>query len=135
MNGCDPTDTALPLAHKPRFRNSCTEAEENLMASVPYRSVLRSLIFSSTRTSPSISMFRSMVINFLRGFILKDFQVMKHLLQYLRQTKDAGGFFQLSSKRVNWTVGITLSEQGMHAIVSQDLVFWYCSGMYQPFGE
>lgn len=98
MDECKLVATPLPLAH-PLYREhkTSTDDEKNLMKAVPYRQILCSLIFLSTRTRPKISTAVSLLGKFQTDPTTKDWQALKHLLRYLKATADLGILFPAQS--------------------------------------
>lgn len=98
MSDCKPTSTPLPMAHSLyRKRVTSTEKERQEMTSIPYRQVLGSLIYLSTRTRPDISTAVSMLGKFQADPTIKDWKALKHLLRYLKGTLQYGLLFPFKS--------------------------------------
>lgn len=86
-----PTASPLPLSHTLyELRRSRTEEEEQFMGNVPYRRVLGSLLFLSTRTRPDISTAVSMLGKFQDSPLPEHWTAMKSVVQYLVGTKKYG---------------------------------------------
>lgn len=91
MSDCKPTSTPLPLAHPLyRERKPATDDERRDMSSVPYRSVLGSLIYLSTRTRPDIATAVSLLGKYQADPTPTDWKALKHLLRYIKGTVDYG---------------------------------------------
>ena len=93
MTDSKPVDTPLPLSHTLyRERTPTTENVRQQMSVVPYRSVLGSLIYLSTRTRPDISTAVSLLGKFQSDPTPNDWKALKHLLRYLKRTIRSGIF-------------------------------------------
>ena len=91
MNECKPSPTPLPLSHvlyEPRLELSEMQASE--MQGVPYKEVLGSLLYLSTRTRPELATVVSMLGKFASSPAMRHWKAMKHVLRYLKGTKDFG---------------------------------------------
>lgn len=98
MADCKPTGTPLPLAH-PLYREQAasTPSQRQEMSTVPYRQVLGSLIYLSTRTRPDIATAVSMLGKFQADPVSSDWKALKHLLRYLKGSLDYGILFPYQS--------------------------------------
>lgn len=79
------------------------------MAAVPYRIVLGSLIYLSTRTRPYIATAVSFLCKFQFDPTPTDWKALKHLLRYIRRTTRLG--ILIPSNSVN---------QGLHGYSDAD---------------
>lgn len=86
-----PTRTPLPLSH-PLYaaRRTLNGDDFKAMESVPFREILGSLLFLSTRTRPDISTAVSMLGKFASAPAPEHWKAMKQVIRYLQGTSDFG---------------------------------------------
>ena len=65
-----------------------TLEEENMMRQIPYASAVGSLIYAMLCTRPDIYYSVGMVSRYQSNLGLKHWQAVKHILKYLRRTRD-----------------------------------------------
>ena len=65
-----------------------TLEEENMMRQVPYASVVGSLMYAMLCTRPDICYLVGMVSWYQSNLGPKHWQAVKHILKYLRRTRD-----------------------------------------------
>ena len=65
-----------------------TLEEENMMRQIPYASAVGSLIYAMLCTRPDIYYSVGMVSRYQSNPGLKHWQAVKHILKYLRRTRD-----------------------------------------------
>ena len=65
-----------------------TLEEENMMRQIPYASAVGSLIYAMLCTKPDIYYSVGMVSRYQSNPGLKHWQAVKHILKYLRRTRD-----------------------------------------------
>lgn len=93
MLDCKPVGTPLPFCHTLyRDRVPATEKVRRELALVPYRNLLGSVIYLSTRTRPDISTAISLLGKFQTDPTPSDWKALKHLLRYLKGPVDFGIF-------------------------------------------
>ena len=75
----------LPLYDDQRPK---TQEEENMMRQVPYASAVGSLMYAMLCTKPDIRYSVGMVSRYQSNPGPKQWQAVKHILKYLRRTRD-----------------------------------------------
>ena len=85
----DAKPVATPLPPKSVLR-ACTDENERLSTRCPYRAIVGSLLYVSTWTRPDISFAVSQVARFQQSPSNHHWQCAKHILRYLKGTRDFG---------------------------------------------
>ena len=83
--GLLPFRHGVPLSENQRPK---TFEEENMMRQVPYASAMGSLMYAMLCTRPDNYYSVGMVCRYQLNPRLKHWQTVKHILKYLRRTKD-----------------------------------------------
>lgn len=89
MYNCNPLRSPLPVSHIP-YEPPMPLAENDAveMATVPYREVLGSLLYPSTRTRPDLATVVSMLDKYASCDCPIHRKAMKRVQRYLKGTKD-----------------------------------------------
>ena len=83
--GLLPFRHGVPLSDDQRSK---TQEEENVMSQVPYASVVGSLMYAMLCTRTNIYYSICMISRYQSNLGLKHWQAVKHILKYLRRTRD-----------------------------------------------
>ena len=103
-----PADTPLPLCHQLyENRTEISNADKEYMKTVPYRKLLGSLIFLSTRTRPDISTAVSILGNFQENPSPVHWKHLKQVIRYLVGTVKHGLTFPISDESMHYVRGPT----------------------------
>ena len=107
MQNASAADAPLPLSH-PLYQvmEKRSESERTAIEHVPYRQVLGSLLFLSTRTRPDLATSVSMLGKFQAEPTIRHWKMMKSVVRYLIGTKDFGLLFphgQSHPRLISWS--------------------------------
>lgn len=93
LENTKPLSTPLPLSHCLYEKiEQMSKEEAEFMSTIPYRSILGSLIFLSTSTRPDISTAVSMLGKFQEIPGRQHWKLFQHVVRYLIGTKEYGIF-------------------------------------------
>lgn len=102
MSTAKPAECPLPLSHcLYETRTDLMQEEKDYMRTVPYRNILGSLIFLSTRTRPDISTAVSMLGKYQEEPSRSHWNHLKQVVRYIIRTKSYGLFFPNGSGEIN----------------------------------
>lgn len=95
METCKPKDTPLEPGSAPLFKANSDEppasaAEQEKMDKIPYRKAIGILMYLATTTRPDIAAAVSQLSRFVDNPRIRHWKALKHLLRYLKSTKDFG---------------------------------------------
>lgn len=95
MEHCKPKDTPLEPGAAPLLRTTSDEpapsqAEQEKMEKIPYRRAVGALMYLSTTSRPDIAAAISQLARFVDNPRIRHWKCLKHLLRYLKRTKDYG---------------------------------------------
>lgn len=81
---------AEPLPRASEQEQALTETEKAKMEAIPYRKAIGILLYLSTTTRPDIAAAVNQLARFVDDPRMRHFKALKHLLRYLRGSKDFG---------------------------------------------
>ena len=90
MENVKPTSTPLPTTIRLSDRDSpSTEEERKLNGKIPYASAVGSIMYAMVATRPDLAYVVGVVSRYMSNPGRKHWEAVKHILRYLRGTKDA----------------------------------------------
>ena len=90
MDNAKPTSTLLPTTIRLSDRDSpSTEEERKLNGKIPYASAVGSIMYAMVATRPDLAYSIGIVSWYMSNPGRKHWEAVKHILRYLRGTKDA----------------------------------------------
>ena len=100
MDNTKPTSTPLLMTIRLSDRDSpSTEEERKLNGKIPYASAIGSIMYAMVATRPDLAYVVGVVSRYMSNPGRKHWEAIKHILRYLRGTKDA----RLTFKSINST--------------------------------